>query len=301
MVQIFHKPDQLFIPAQAEEKDPPALLFEMMRSFVTLAKTLNLSHAVEELKSTRQTLRRHIGLLEELKGGNLFEVKDRKYYLTPLGVETLPQARKLVFETEAWAKGHSKLVDGLEYFNYYEENGWFLYLQQHSLNGIVTSADEMLRRAMTAWANSGGNLGHEDMREIRPVCNVFRRVKDDLVLAEVGENSSFVSWFGKERAESSVGLPLRWLPAGDGVLHFLNAAYWEIEKTQSLRLDHIYTSLPFGKEDEPTPICYRRLMMGAHFPDGSPAIISVVRRTYEIEIQGISEEDKRKMPQEMLM
>ncbi|MEP3512466.1 MAG: hypothetical protein ABJN38_11970, partial [Lentilitoribacter sp.] len=37
-----------------------ALLHEMIRSFTTLARTLNLSHAVKELGSTRQTLRRHI-------------------------------------------------------------------------------------------------------------------------------------------------------------------------------------------------------------------------------------------------
>ena len=41
------------------------LLFEMLRSFTTLARTLNLSHAVEELNSTRQTIRRHISQLED--------------------------------------------------------------------------------------------------------------------------------------------------------------------------------------------------------------------------------------------
>jgi DNA-binding transcriptional LysR family regulator len=50
------------------------LLFEMIRSFSKLAKTLNLSHAVHELSSTRQTVRRHIASLEEIKGENLFEV-----------------------------------------------------------------------------------------------------------------------------------------------------------------------------------------------------------------------------------
>jgi len=37
-----------------------AILFELLRSFTTLARTLNLSHAVKELRSTRQTVRRHI-------------------------------------------------------------------------------------------------------------------------------------------------------------------------------------------------------------------------------------------------
>ena len=45
-----------------------AILFELLRSFTTLARTLNLSHAVKELRSTRQTVRRHIAQLEEMRG-----------------------------------------------------------------------------------------------------------------------------------------------------------------------------------------------------------------------------------------
>ena len=45
------------------------LLFEILRSFTMLAATLNLSHAVKELGSTRQTVRRHISQLEDIKGG----------------------------------------------------------------------------------------------------------------------------------------------------------------------------------------------------------------------------------------
>jgi len=68
------------------------LLFEMIRSFSTLAKRLNLSHAVEELGSTRQTVRRHIDNLEEIKGVVLFRVVDRRYELTEAGTHALPEA-----------------------------------------------------------------------------------------------------------------------------------------------------------------------------------------------------------------
>lgn len=300
-MHIVGSPEQPKTVEQINDVVAPALLFEMMRSFVTLAKTLNLSHAVADLNSTRQTLRRHIASLEAMKGGALFEVKDRRYSLTALGMEILPQAKKLVIESEAWATGQSKLVNGLQYFKHHEDDGWFLYLQQHPISRAFTSSSDMLPRAIKAWGISGGNLGHEEMREVRPVCNIFRRVQNELVFNEVGADSSFASWFGENRAESCVGLPMGWLPADDGVLHFLNAAYWEIEQTQSLRLDHVYTVLPLGEAGTQTPICYERLMLGAHFPDGSPAIISVVRRTYDIEILGLSETEKRKMPADKLM
>ena len=51
-----------------------SILFELLRSFSTLARTLNLSKAVRELGSTRQTVRRHIYLLEEARGEKLFSV-----------------------------------------------------------------------------------------------------------------------------------------------------------------------------------------------------------------------------------
>ena len=66
------------IPLSMVTAPAPALLFEMIRSFVTLATTLNLSHAVAELGTTRQTLRRHIQQLEEAMNTALFEVDARR-------------------------------------------------------------------------------------------------------------------------------------------------------------------------------------------------------------------------------
>ena len=75
-----------------KQTESHALLHEMIRSFTTLARTLNLTHAVKELGTTRQTLRRHIAQLEELKGVDLFVVKDRQYQLTEEGSRALPEA-----------------------------------------------------------------------------------------------------------------------------------------------------------------------------------------------------------------
>src|SRR5210317_803716 len=90
------------------------LLHEMIRSFVTLAQTLNLSHAVKELGSTRQTVRRHIAQLEEVKGVRLFSLEDRQYHLTEAGRQALPEALDILMRGNSWLMGHVSHYDGLQ-------------------------------------------------------------------------------------------------------------------------------------------------------------------------------------------
>ena len=92
----------------------PALLYEMIRSYTTLARTLNLSHAVDELGITRQTLRRHIAQLEQVRNESLFSVKDRRYELTPAGEAALPTAHDLLARIETWSMGQASQIDGLQ-------------------------------------------------------------------------------------------------------------------------------------------------------------------------------------------
>ena len=277
------------------------MLFEIMRSFVTLAHTLNLSHAVEQLSSTRQTLRRHITILEEIKGGPLFDISDRRYALSPLGEQILPEARELLISADNWLLGRVQKVGGLQYLSHSTKDGWYFYLQQHPLERAFNSSGDLLREVLAAWGTAGGALDHEAMRAVRPVCNVFRRVQDSLLFNEVGEHSSFVSWFGERAARSAIGRPINQMPGGADFNHLVNIAYTEIEQSQSIRLDHIHTILPKGDERENVPIAYERLMLGARFPDDSPAIVSVVRRTYDIEIKDIGLDMLRRMPKEALM
>ncbi len=116
---------------QTLQKDPaPALLFEMMRSFVTLAHTLNLSHAVAELVSTRQTVRRHIQQLEEAMGAPLFTIENRRYSLTKVGLEALPEARDILDRGKLWLDGKTRHADGMLRLSHEEPNGWSFHQQQ---------------------------------------------------------------------------------------------------------------------------------------------------------------------------
>lgn len=287
------------VPDTMQANQP--LLFEIIRSFVTLARTLNLSHAVSELGSTRQTVRRHIAQLEEIKGGALFKLEDRHYRLTPLGEKLLPEARDLFARGQGWLNGTAHTINGLQYVSSCTGEGPPLVQQQHPIGEIFRSNNDLLRRALQAWAMSGGELEHDAMAEIRPHIMVFRRQDNNWLCVELGDECSYVSWFGWAKARSSIGRPLAVMPGGEGFGHLVNLAYMEVEASQGARLDHIYTVFPREPDGPPVPLAYERLLTGARFPDESFALVSVLRRTYDLKIAGVTDDMIRQMPEDMLM
>lgn len=277
------------------------LLFEMLRSFTCLAATLNLSHTVRELRSTRQTVRRHVNQLEELKGGPLFEVVERQYVLTELGHAVLPEALDLLARADGWLTGQSRLINGMQYLRREDPDGWFFFQQQQPIGKLFGSTSPLLPEVMKAWAAAGGHLEHEALANVRPFCTVFRRVGEEWLFTEVGEESSFVSWFGWTVSRSSIGRPLAEMPGGGNFGLLSNVAYTEVETNQSARLDHIFSVLPKGTEAKMLPISFERLLLGARFPDGSFAMISAVRRTYDVDILDVSNDMLRQMSEDMVM
>lgn len=277
------------------------ILFEMLRSYTVLARHLNLSRAVAELNSTRQTVRRHISQLEAMKGGDLFLLVDRQYHLTDLGRKILPEARDLLARAEGWALGQSSSVNGLQYLQHKEADGWYFYQQQHPLGRLFRSKDDSLGRVLQAWAMSGGELEHEAMEPVRDRLMVFRRDNYQWLCVEIGENSSFTSWFGRAKAQSSIGRSLDVFPGGESFGHLVRLAYLEVETSQGVRLDHTLTGISREEGGEIVPLSYARLLAASRFPDGSFALVSAVMRTHDVELQGVSEELRLGMPEDLIM
>jgi biotin operon repressor len=273
----------------------------MLRSFTTLASTLNLSKAVRQLGSTRQTVRRHISQLEELKGGDLFAVDERQYRLTELGAQVLPEAVELLAQAEGWLLGRSSIINGLQYLRHSEPNGWTFYQQQQPIRQVFQSSGTLLQDVMAAWIESGGHLEHEAMQPVRDHLMVYRSSPDGWLCTELGEECSYVSWFGWAAAKSALGRSLGEMPGGESFARLIGMAHAEVETNQSVRLDHAFTQIPREKNGTLVPICYERLLLGSCFPDESFALISVVRRTYDVDITGVDHDMLRSMPEELLM
>lgn len=273
--------------AVKKSADSHGLLHEMIRSFTTLARTLNLSHAVKELGSTRQTVRRHIAQLEEAKGEALFTVEDRQYRLTEAGERALPEALGILSRGNAWLNSNVSHVHGLQLFSSVLPDGWCFWQQQHSLGRVWDSPSCLQRETLRSWAMAGGDIESPFMEHVRPYLIVYRHTIAGWICVEFGEESFFVKWFGWAKARSSVGRSLGRMPGGDDFARMLDEPFHEVQSTQSLRLDHVYTLVPSEADGGLKPVNYQRLMLGGRFPDGSLALYSLVEPSSDIEISGL--------------
>ncbi|UWP88186.1 helix-turn-helix domain-containing protein [Aliiroseovarius crassostreae] len=279
---------------------PPGLLYEMMRSFVTLARTLNLSQAVRELNCTRQTLRRHIGLLEEYKGGPLFELTERQYQLTPLGKNSLGEARRLLSRTEAWLNSLTSEQDGLYRMTLQSGPETFM-LQQHQMSEVWKSGAALIQSGVRIWAGAKGQLECPHFAPLRPYLRIFRPSQDGWICTDVGAESSFATFFGWTWERSSIGRDLCELPGGEAMARLMDEAYGDIRDTHGLRFDHVFTRICRSAGAPPTAMSYHQLLMGCRFPDDSFALACLESRTRDVKIDSLPADMGQEMTEDLVM
>ncbi|MDF3416177.1 LysR family transcriptional regulator [Sulfitobacter sp. M57] len=255
----------------------------MIRSFVTLAATLNLSHAVKELDSTRQTVRRHIAQLEAAMGAPLFLVEERRYSLTSLGQSVLPDAQDILARGKIWLSGQSRTVGVLQRLQA-NVGDWDFYQQQQPLGKVWSDPSLLLRETLRAWTMACGEIESRWFSHVRPYLIIYRQSDIGWICVEFGEKSVYVKWFGLDYARSSIGRPISQLPAGIEFSNLIYEAFEEVQAAQVPRLDHVFTRMPRGGSDDLAPVAYQRLIFSGSFPDGSPAVMSLVLPVQEVNI-----------------
>jgi hypothetical protein len=279
-----------------------AILFELLRSYTVLARTLNLSKAVRELGSTRQTVRRHISLLEERKGEALFRLEERQYFLTEAGKRSLKEAKELLARSEAWLDNNSGQDDGLLHMAFDGDSGEPLYyLQQHSLDMLWQEGSPLLQSGFQCWAKAKGDIESPEFEPIRPYLMVFRKHEDDWICVEIGSKSSYATWYGWSWERSSIGRGISDLPGGAGYANLMAQPFQDVQARGCVRLEHIHSVLADETGENMIPASFQRLLMGCHFPDGSFALAALVDRTHNIDIPGLDPSVARSMPDELVM
>lgn len=268
----------------------PAVFSEMLKSFTTLARTLNLSQAVDELQLTRQTIRRHIVELERIHGHSLLTLENRQYKLTDHGKDALPAAERLLTESEAWLMSGGIFPSGLTHTAHVIDKDRWLYSQQHPVNSLWQNAEPLICAGIAGWTEAEAELESDGLAQVRPYALVYRPYKDDWLCSEVGEKSSYADWFGWRMAKSSVGRHLSEESPYEKVYDYLVNAYRIVMQNGGLWYDHISASLPREKNGPPQPVHYQRLIAACRFPDGEPATLILVARTNEIDIPSLPED-----------
>lgn len=270
----------------------------MMRSFTTLARTLNLSHAVEELNSTRQTVRRHISQLEEMRGAALFNVINRRYELTEEGQAALPSAQNLLGQGQLWLEGQLADVEGLMGMSYDDGAGWYYHQQQQPISVAWKSSSSLFRTAIRQWSLAQGALEAEEMRQIRAHSLVYRDTIAGWICTEVGESSFYSQWYGWAAARSSVGRSLDRFPFGPDLARVMDVPLREVEKTRGMRLDQVVTRNRRDPDGPMENLVFERLLLGCHMPDDSFALLVVVDRPDAIRVSSVDPAILSTMPED---
>ena len=271
-----------------EKRGSKKASLDMMRSFCVMARHLNLSKSAELLDLTRQTIRRHIHLIEESRGEKLFQLKDKKYFLTDAGRAALDGAEAIVAKGLAWLKGQYDVRDGLQTIRIRdEENRPVFFSSQHRLTRIWEDGTDLLQQALHCWVEAKGAIESRKFAPIRPYVLIFRRYRNEWLCAEIGERSALAMWHGWEWAKSSVGRHVDEIPASTVYGEYIIEAYDEVRRSGSPRLDHQFRNIARRIGGELKPMSYQRLLLACRFPDGDMALASVVDMTRRVEIGGL--------------
>lgn len=263
---------------------------ELLRAFLALAESLNLTEASEALGLTRQTVRRYIDVLEEMKGAPLFALQKNSYVLTPLGEASLPEARFILTRTARFcspASGEPGASSYLSTSTFFDDEGRDFHLQQHPVSSLASKACPLLQKAFAAWASAKMRLEAAEMRTIRPYLLVYRDDPQGWRCMEIGDRSAYARWFGWAWSKSAVGKLSYEDEAGDEFDRVVSDTYKEVFGHGGARLDHIFAHLARQGENRPLPVTFQRLLMACNLPDGTRVIAVLTAITNDIEIAAL--------------
>jgi hypothetical protein len=293
------------VPIQNKSRYPeticPGLMFEMLRSFLAVARSLNLSHAVSQLGSTRQTVRRHIETLQELRGERLFDIVDRQYVLTEKGIDALPEAERMLELANAWLRWETWILDGLSSVRFESDAEVPYYSQQHPLDMIWTLGTPLVQTGLSSWIGAQARLESSELDAVREYLVAYRRHRNDWLCVSIGEQSSYATWLGWSWAKSAIGKPLQDDPMASPADRYVDRAYTRILQAGGVRLDHVYTRIARQHGGPPLPISYQRLLMRCSFPNGEHALVTLIDRTPGIRIVGLPADDLDPMSTDLVM
>ncbi len=278
----------------------PPVLAEMMKSFVTLARSENLTAAAGGLGITRQTVRRHIVQLEQLLGCTLLVSGPKGYELTKDGHRHLANASWTLDQMEDWVSGAVDVVGYLQQASVRLEDGGYFCGRQHKLNDVWRVGTNSIQKGLRAWYESQANVEHPLVEEMRPKMVFFRKQQGKWLYIHVGDESTMTRWLGLVWARSEVGSFLEEDTMASDMDRFVTQAYDQTLARGTVRYDHIATTLARSRNGPLEPVSYQRLILAYRLPDGSPVLGVLIIVTDDIEVGMPTDFQLLPMPADMV-
>ncbi|MGI9352061.1 MAG: helix-turn-helix domain-containing protein [Rhizobiaceae bacterium] len=281
-------------------KNAPSKFFEMIRSYVAFADTLNLVEASKQLNLTRQTIHRHIKDLQELKGEIFFDRVGNKFVLTSEGKKAWTEAKSLLVHSSQWLQGGYS-VDTEFSKKIFADDDEYLFIQEHPLIDVWHISPPLIQEGLKCWVEANGQLEHRLMKKIRPYLILFREHQNRWLCIEVGDKSSIASWLGWKWAKSAIGTFLDTSEIVSKNGRQMTDGYQNAAASGGVCYEHICARLPRHSSDKLHPVNYQRLTFSFLLPNYEKVLASLVVRTNNIAIDGVDLSIIPKMPEEYLM
>jgi len=208
--------------------------------------------------------------------------------LTAHGEDVYEVAAQVVDTAEAILKisnGERPVGVGRQSLSLVDEE-MVLFVQDHPLNWVWRQDHGFLGAAAEAWVSARFELGADAFRALMPFVVILRRMESDWIVSHVGEKSSIAFWHGPDIVLNAVGKPAGYGMEEKPPWFFFTRNYERLNSHGGAALDHVYRQLP-RKGSEAIPVSYQRLLLACYYPDGSPAIASIVHRTRAVEIEAL--------------
>ena len=279
----------------------PSATLDAMKSFVVLADTQNLSEAVRILGLTRQTIRRHINLIEDIRGVVLFTLEAGSYRLTEAGYAEFRAIRDIINQASSWMDGLAAKSPELQLCNHQGPNGAYFLSQQHKITDLLSKGPNLLKRVYKAWADSAGEIEAPAFFRVKRYVLIYREQFDNWLCVHVGEQSALANWLGPVWAKSVIGSLLDHDPVANPSDEYVMQAYREVMDSGNCRYDHAAVRLSRGPQGEMEAVNYHRLLLPCRFPDGAPALAVCTFRTNNIDLGLLGVAEFERMPDSFSM
>ncbi len=260
--------------------------------FDTFYKTRSVSSTSEILGISRSTVRSHFDRLAQMLSGG--DAITRRGKITNEGERLYDRIRHDLAAL-------SQNLDNIAVTS--PRRGQFAWASQRHpiyLLDDKTQCVPIIYQAWQAWRSGNAGLESLAMRALVPWSLILRPWTEGWVLVEIGEKSSFATWFGAERARYFKSGLRQVDLTGDISFAETTRAYDEAARWGTPVLHHVQACIPRIKGADNQWISYQRLVLPIKWGD-ELGLAVFVARTNNIQIDGLSEQNRHLLEPDLLM